>query len=96
MSDKSWQLKLPIPFYGTINCILDNKKTYNLVSYRMLFDFFALEMTDGVSESGYIRAFNRRRGMLCESSLKECPKTIFIKAVEDFEHALEVILALDA
>ena len=66
------------------------RKTYNLVSYRMLFDFFALEMTDGVSESGYIRAFNRKRRMLCGTSLKECPKTIFIKAVEDFEHALEV------
>ena len=60
------------------------------VSYRMLFDFFALEMTHGVSESGYIRAFNRRRRMLCGTSLKECPKSIFIKALEDFEHTLEV------
>ena len=55
-----------------------------------MFDFFSLEMSDGVSESGYITAFNRRRKMLCGSSGKECPKKVWIQAVEDFEHALSV------
>ena len=55
-----------------------------------MFDFFSLEMSDGVSESGYITAFNRKRRMLCGSSAKECPKKVWIQAVEDFEHALSV------
>ena len=66
----------------------NSRGTYNVVSYRMMFDFFLLEMTDGCSATGYIAANNRRRRMLCGSSAKECPKKVWIQAVGDFENAL--------
>ena len=61
-------------------------KTFNVVSYRMLFDFPLLEMTDGCSESGYIKAFNRKRIMFVGG--KECSKKVWLGAVEDFENAI--------
>ena len=61
---------------------------YNVTSYRMMFDFLLLELTDGCSESGYISAYNRRRRLLCGDLAKECPKTVWLFAVEDFEDAL--------
>ena len=64
------------------------RKTYNLVSYRLLFDFFLLEMSDGCSETGFLSAFNRRRRMLCGNTAKECSKTVWCTAVKDFENAL--------
>ena len=62
--------------------------TFHVVSFRMLLDFFILEQTDGTSESGYIKAFNRRRRMLYGSESKECPKWVWLLAVSDFEAAL--------
>ena len=61
-------------------------KTFNVVSYRILFDFPLLEMTDGCSESGYIKAFNRKRIMFVGG--KECSKKVWLGAVEDFENAI--------
>lgn len=65
-----------------------NRKTSHLVTYRLLYDFFLLEMTDGTSVSGYIAAFNRRRRMLCGSTAKECCAKVWKQAVKDFESAL--------
>ena len=63
--------------------------TFHVVSYRLLLDFILLEMTDGTSESGYIKAFNRRRRMLYGEKGKECSKKVWLMAVSDFEHALD-------
>ena len=62
--------------------------TFHVVSYRMLLDFLLLEQTDGTSESGYIKAFNRRRGILYGNLGKECSKKVWLMAVSDFQHAL--------
>ena len=80
-------LLLPISTAGK-NHNKEKGRTYNVVSYRMLFDFFLLEMTEGCSASGYISAFNKRRRILCGSSAKECPKKVWLQAVGDFENAL--------
>ena len=50
------------------------RKTFNVVSYRLLFDFLLLEMTDGCSEFGYIKAFNRKRRMFVGG--EECAKKV--------------------
>ena len=57
------------------------RKTFHVVSNRLLFDFLLLEMTDGCSESGYIKAFNRKRRMFVGG--KECSKKVWLGAVED-------------
>ena len=75
---------LPLSVLGE-NCVA--RRTYNIVSYRMLFDFLLLEMTDGCSESGYISAFNRKRRMFAGGN-KECSKQVWLGAVEDFENAI--------
>ena len=80
-------LLLPISRVGE-KTTWNGRGTYNVVSYRMLFDLFLLEMTDGCSASGYISAFNKRRRLLCGSSAKECPKKVWLEAVGDFESAL--------
>ena len=36
-------------------------QTFHVVSYRLLLDFFLLEITDGTSESGFINAYNRKK-----------------------------------
>ena len=54
---------LPISKRG-LNHVTGGRKTFNVVSYRLMFDFFLLEMSDGSSESGYINAFNRRRRLV--------------------------------
>jgi hypothetical protein len=66
----------------------NSRGTYNVVSYRMMYNFFLLEMTDGCSATGYIAAYNRRRRMLCGPSAKECPKKVWLQAVGDFGNAL--------
>ena len=78
---------LPVSKRG-LNHVTGGRNTYHAVSYRLMFDFFLLEMSDGSSESGYINAFNRRRRLLCGDSAKECSKKIWLSAVEDFEKAL--------
>ena len=80
---------LPISTVVKYNC--KARKTFNVVSYRLLFDFVLLEMTDGSSESGYIAAFNRKRRTFFGDfgdSAKECSKKIWLLAVEDFEDAI--------
>ena len=80
-------LLLPVSTFGN-KYTWTGRKTFNVVSYRLLFDFLMLEITDGSSASGYITAFNRRRSMLCGQGYKECSKKVWLQAVCDFQKAL--------
>ena len=82
-----------LPYTGETDHILPISKTgkdqtFHVVSYRILLDFFLLEVTDGTSESGYIKAHNRKQRMIYGKDAKECPKWVWLLAVSDFEHAL--------
>ena len=65
-----------------------SKQVFHLISYRLLFDYFFLQMTDGTSTSGYITAFNKKRSLLTGSLAKECCPQIWKWGVRDFECAL--------
>ena len=65
-----------------------SKQVFHLISYRLLFDYFFLQMTDGTSTSGYITAFNKKRRLLTGSFAKECCPQIWKWGVRDFECAL--------